>query len=214
MRPVIFDLDGTLIDSAPDIHASVNAVLRDKGHAALSLDHVRSFIGGGVDLLWQQVLHHLDLPQGQRPDYVAPFMARYQRSHTLTRLYPNALEMLGVLADLGHPLGLCTNKPTVPARAVLDHFGMAHLFGAVICGDTLPSRKPAPEMPLETAARLGGGPAIFVGDSEIDAQAAEAAGMPLLLFMQGYRKTPIAELPHHASFDDYAALPGLVADMG
>ncbi|MFV0302433.1 MAG: phosphoglycolate phosphatase [Paracoccus sp. (in: a-proteobacteria)] len=212
--PVVFDLDGTLIDSAPDIHAAVNAVLRDAGTAPLTLDQVRGFIGGGVELLWQRIIAATGLPATRQRDLLAAFMARYSRSTALTRLYPGVTEALGVLADRGHPLGLCTNKPMQPTRAVLAHFGIETLFGTVIAGDSLPERKPHPA-PLRAAfAGLGASPdrpaAVFVGDSEIDAETAAAVPVPLMLFTRGYRKTPVEQLPHFAAFDHFDDLPALI----
>ncbi|RCW88820.1 phosphoglycolate phosphatase [Paracoccus lutimaris] len=212
--PVVFDLDGTLIDSAPDIHACVNTVLRLQGVRPLTLDQVRGFVGGGVDLLWRRVIGATDLPIEAHRDLVASFMTRYHDATALTRLYPNVTEALGVLADRGHPLGICTNKPLGPTRAVLDHFGIAQLFGTVIGGDSLPQKKPDPA-PLRAAfAALGSAPdapqGIFVGDSEFDAETARNAGVPMLLFLRGYRKTAVEDLPHRAAFDDFAQLPALV----
>ena len=214
--PVVFDLDGTLIDSAPDIHACVNAVLRLHGVRPLTLDQVRGFVGGGVDLLWRRVIGATVLPVEAHRDLVASFMTRYHDATGLTRLYPNVLEALGTLADRGYPLGICTNKPEGPARAVLAHFGIANLFGTVVGGDSLPQRKPDPA-PLRAAfAALGADPerprGVYVGDSEFDAECAEAAGMPLLLFAGGYRKTALDQMPHHASFEDFARLPLLVEE--
>lgn len=214
--PVVFDLDGTLIDSAPDIHATVNAVLRLHGTAPLTLDQVRSFIGGGVDLLWRRVVGATGLPAEAHRDLVASFMTRYHDATALTRLYPHVTEALGMLADRGYPLGICTNKPLGPTRSVLDHFGIANLFGSVIAGDSLPQRKPD-AAPLKAAfAALGADPraprGIYVGDSEFDAECAGRTGVPFLLFTQGYRHTALEKMRHAASFDDFAALPLLVEE--
>lgn len=212
--PVVFDLDGTLIDSAPDIHAAVNAVLRDVDTAPLTLDQIRGFIGGGVEVLWQRVIAATGLPMTRQRELLAAFMARYSRSTALTRLYPGVTEALGVLADRGHPLGLCTNKPMQPTRAVLAHFGIENLFGVIIAGDSLPERKPHPA-PLRAAfVALGAMPedprGVFVGDSETDAETAEAVPVPLMLFTRGYRKTPVDQLPHFAAFDHFDELPALI----
>lgn len=216
-RPVVFDLDGTLIDSAPDIHATVNAVLRLHDIPALTLDQVRGFIGGGVDLLWRRVIGATGLPQDAQRDLVASFMTRYHDATALTRLYPNVAEALGVLADRGYPLGICTNKPLGPTKAVLQHFGMSGIFATVIGGDSLPQKKPDAAPLLAAFAALGADPAhprgIYVGDSEFDVDCAGNAQVPFLLFTRGYRKTPVEQLRHSASFDDFAALPLLVEDL-
>ena len=215
--PIVFDLDGTLIDSAPDIHAAANAVLRQQGLRQLSLDQIRSFIGGGVDVLWHKIIRAIGSDPARQRDLVAAFMVRYHDATALTRLFPGVLDALGVLADRGHPLGICTNKPMGPTRAVLDHFGIAGLFGHVTGGDSLPEKKPDPA-PLRAAfAGLGADPrapqGIYVGDSEFDAACAAAVPVPLLIFAGGYRQTPIEQLPHLARFDDFDQLPGLV-DQG
>ncbi|WP_347266572.1 phosphoglycolate phosphatase [Paracoccus sp. (in: a-proteobacteria)] len=216
--PVVFDLDGTLVDSVPDIHACVNAVLRLHQAPALSLDQVRGFVGGGVDMLWRRVIAALGLPVDSHRDLVASFMTRYHHATGLTRLYPHVTETLGVLADRGYPLGICTNKPLAPTRAVLAHMGIAGLFRTVVAGDSLPQRKPDPA-PLRAAlAGLGADPrqprGIYVGDSEFDAECAANAAVPFLLFTRGYRKSPVEDLPHRAAFDDFAQLPALVEDAG
>ena len=212
--PVVFDLDGTLIDSAPDIHAAVNAVLRLNKTAPLTLVQVRSFIGGGVDLLWRRVIAATSLPLEAHRDLVASFMTRYHQATALTRLYPHVPEALGQLADRGYPLGICTNKPLAVTQAILAHLDIAHLFGCVIGGDSVAQRKPHPAPLQATLAGLGADPAdpraIYVGDSEFDAACAAAVPVPFLIYSRGYRQTPIEQLPHLAQFDDFACLPGLV----
>lgn len=212
--PIVFDLDGTLIDSAPDIHACVNSVLEEHGTPHLTLEQVRAFIGGGVDVLWQKIIAAQELQDDRKPEYMAAFMACYHDATQLTALFPDVIPTLETLADRGHPLGICTNKPLAVTQAVLSHFGIAHLFGSVIGGDSVPERKPHPA-PLRAAIQaLGADPrnpkAIYVGDSEFDAACALAASVPFLIYTKGYRQTPIEELPHLASFDDFAALPAMI----
>ncbi|MTH63608.1 phosphoglycolate phosphatase [Paracoccus shanxieyensis] len=210
--PVVFDLDGTLIDSAPDIHATVNAVLRLHRVPPLTLDQVRSFIGGGVDLLWRRVIAATGMSVDAHRDLVASFMTRYHDASALTRLYPNVTEALGVLADRGHPLAICTNKPLGPTKAILGHFGIVGMFATIIGGDSLPQKKPDPA-PLRAAfAGLGSDPqaGLYVGDSEFDAECAVNTDVPFLLYTRGYRKTPIEQMRHSANFDDYAHLPALI----
>jgi phosphoglycolate phosphatase len=207
---LLFDLDGTLIDSAPDIAAAVNKALAEQGAAPLPLAVVRGFIGHGVPALIDQVIAGQTLPL-TRDAMIADFLRHYAASTELTTLYPHVRAALAALG--GRPLALCTNKPESAARAILRGFDLDHLFGAVIGGDSLPQRKPHPAPIFAAMAALNRDRAIFVGDSEVDAETARAAGVPFLLFTQGYRKAAIADIPHHASFDDFAALPALIAGM-
>lgn len=211
--PIIFDLDGTLIDSAPDIHACVNAVLRESRIAPLSLPRVRSFIGGGVELLWTRIIAATGIDPVHRPALIAAFMARYHDATALTRVFPYVHEALGQLVDAGHQLGICTNKPIGPTRVILDHFGIRHLMSVVIAGDSLPQKKPHPAPLIAAFDQLGGARGFFVGDSEYDAHCAAAIPVPFLLFSGGYRTTTVSELPHLAAFDDFQRLPSLIADM-
>lgn len=216
MASIIFDLDGTLIDSAPDLHAAVNRTLADEGAPPLDLALVRSFIGNGVPVLIERVM----AARGEAEDtarhaaLLARFMAHYTRaSADLTRLFDGVPEALDQLRGQGHRLGICTNKPVEPTKIILSAFGLADTFQCVIGGDSLPLRKPDPA-PLHAAAKaLGEAPAIYVGDSEVDAETAVNAGIPLVLFTRGYRKTAVKNLPHVRNFDDFVDLPGIVAGL-
>lgn len=215
--PVVFDLDGTLIDSVPDIHAGVNKVIEKHAIAPLSLDQVKSFVGGGVEVLWQRIVAAVGLDPAKQPELVADFLALYSSAHDHTRLFPGTCEAIEVLAARGHPIGLCTNKPMAPTLAVLRHFGIEDLFGFIVAGDSLPERKPDPA-PLRAAfVGLGANPddprGLYVGDSEYDAICAARLPVPFLLFTEGYRLTPVGELPHAAVFDDFSKLPQLVAEQ-
>lgn len=210
---VIFDLDGTLIDSLPDIHATVNRVFTARGMAPFSPDEVRSFVGHGAPRLIARALAARLRPETEAPAVLAEFLAQYESAVHLTQLYPGARAALERLATRGHRLGLCTNKPLAPTRALLAHFGLTGLFGAVLGGDSLPLRKPDPAPLIKTNILLGARPMVFVGDSEVDAETATRAGVPFLLYTQGYRNSPPEALPHAARFDDFAALPDLVAAL-
>jgi phosphoglycolate phosphatase len=213
---LIFDLDGTLIDSAPEIHAVANKVFTARGLQPFPFTVVRDAIGNGVGVLVSRLLasQHRAETGPLHAELVSDFVQIYEESFDLTTLYPGVIEALDDLARAGHPMGICTNKPAGPARAVLRHFGLDHHFRVVIGGDSLPVRKPDPA-PLRAALQgLPAGPAIFVGDSEVDADTARAAGTPLALFTEGYRRSPVETLGAKIIFDDFSALPGLIRHLG
>lgn len=211
---LLFDLDGTLVDSAPDLHAAATLMLREEGAAPLDLPTIRGFIGDGVPMLVERIMRrafgHVD------PDRHAAmerrFMAHYDAAPTaLTRLYPGVRHALAALAEAGHRMALCTNKPAATSRAILRGLGIEDHFPVVIGGDSGHARKPDPA-PLHAAlAALGGRASLYVGDSEIDEAAAQAAGLPFVLYTEGYRKVPVEAMRFAASFDHFDQLPALVA---
>ncbi len=212
MRAIVFDLDGTLIDSAPDIHAAVNAMLVGEGLAPLDLPTVISFVGNGLPKLVERVMAVRGIDSTRHGDLTQVTLSHYNAaSSDLTRPYPGMVAALERLQGEGFVLGLCTNKPEAPARKILEEMNLAQFFGAVLGGDSLPVKKPDPE-PLRAVFRaLGVESGLYVGDSEVDAETAKAAGVPFALFTLGYRKTPIEDVPHTHAFDDFAALPGIAA---
>ncbi len=212
---IIFDLDGTLIDSAPQIHDVANKVFAAKGLAPFPFAVVRGAIGNGVGVLVGRLLQSQghDATGPLHAELAASFVKIYEEAFDLTTLYPGVADALSTLRAAGHRLGICTNKPESPARAVLRHFGLDRSFEVVIGGDTLPLRKPDPA-PLRAAWRaLDSGPVLFVGDSEVDAETARAAGIPLALYTLGYRSAAVETLGAKLVFDDFRALPGLVAHL-
>ena len=210
MSAVIFDLDGTLIDSAPDIHASANVMLGQIGAEPLEYGAVKSFIGNGVPVLIDRIIAARALPQ-PHADLEALFLAHYNaHSADLTVLYPQVYEVLSALHRAGFALGVCTNKPEAPTRAILQAFDLTQFFSAVIGGDTLAVKKPDPAPLYRATTQLGRQHAVYVGDSEVDAQTATRASLPFALFTEGYRKSPVADLRHDAAFADFAELPAII----
>ena len=210
---IIFDLDGTLIDSAPALHAAASRLLAAQGIGPLPLGRIRSFIGNGVPTLVARIMEAVSLPpdpalhkrltQAFEADYGADPLA-------LTEPMPGATEAVHTLRAAGCAIALCTNKSEAPACAILTGLGLIGAFDAVVGGDTLPVRKPDPAPLLLAHKRLGGGPCVSVGDGDVDAETALAARLPLFLFTGGYRQRPISELHHTRTFDHFADLPDLV----
>ncbi|MGO4854849.1 phosphoglycolate phosphatase [Phaeovulum sp. W22_SRMD_FR3] len=213
--PLIFDLDGTLIDSAPDLHATANAVLAAEGLPGVTLPQLRSYIGNGVRHLVDCLLKADNRPVSGplQARVLAAYMARYEAAVTLTYPYPGVRAALEGFRRAGHRMAICTNKPMAATMSVLKHLKMNEYFDVVIAGDSLELRKPDPAPLLLARARLGGDEALYIGDSEVDAATAAAARMRFLVYTEGYRKGPVDAMPHVAAFDDFAALPGIVAQI-
>lgn len=209
---VIFDLDGTLIDSLPDIHAAVNRMLLAEGQPPMPRAEVQSYVGDGAPVLIRRVMAARGMEMARHGELAARMVADYTaRSCEETTVYPHVAETLAALRADGCRLGICTNKPESATRAVLAELGLAAFFDAIVAGDTLPQRKPDPT-PLFHAARLLGAPrAVFVGDSEVDARTAEAAALPFYFFTEGYLRLPRHKISPVAEFSDYRELPRLVS---
>jgi phosphoglycolate phosphatase len=215
MTAVIFDLDGTLVDSAAALRDIANTYMSRRGLSSLDLAEARSYIGNGAQVLLRSALRARDAYDPARFDeHFAEFHRVYSEAPGSANIpFPGVEDALRRLRAEGYKLGLCTNKPATPTRVVLEAHGWQALIPVVICGDTLPERKPDPAPLHEAKRRLGVTRLVYVGDSEVDAATAEAAGVPFLLFTEGYRKTPIADLPHTATFSHFADLPALVARL-
>lgn len=211
---IVFDLDGTLVDSAPDIAAAANRMLAEIDHAPLPVPLLTSFIGHGIPRLVGRVIEHLEFAPSSQDDLTRRMLAQYARHPAdLTRPYPGVPAALQALRDAGHRLGVCTNKHHGLSVQVLDALDLSRFFDVVIGGDSLPQKKPDPA-PLHAAfAAVDGTPLLYVGDSEVDAQTAVACDIPFGLFTRGYRSAPVTDLPHSFAFDDYGTLATRSADF-
>lgn len=209
---VLFDLDGTLADSLPDIAASLNALMRERGWPPFGAEDVRLMVGGGVPKLIERALRALGDP-ADTDDIAAlakRFLAIYApRAARLTKLFPGAQTLLRGLQDQGVALGVVTNKPEAVSRSMLEALGVAGMVGAVVGGDTLPVKKPDARPMLAALDTLGCAPeaAVMIGDSAVDAEAARAAGMALILVTFGYTRKPVDELGADAVVDSFAEVP-------
>ncbi|PHR63047.1 MAG: phosphoglycolate phosphatase [Robiginitomaculum sp.] len=207
-KTAIFDLDGTLVDSAPDLHAAANQLLLELGRPGLSLTTITGFIGHGIPNLVNQVLLASGLSKEQT--HLARYMEIYAGdpvSHG--RLYPGVRAALEQLDDANWRLGICTNKAGAMTDLVLTGHRIDHLFGAVVSGDSMPQKKPDPSPLLTCAQALGAKnqQTFYVGDSETDAMTAHNAKLPFLLYSEGYRSAQIDEMVHAKVFSDWTKLP-------
>ncbi|MEJ1990534.1 MAG: HAD-IA family hydrolase [Maritimibacter sp.] len=215
MRTVIFDLDGTLVDSSADLIAAANSVFRDLGHGDLlhPVTDARTAFRGGRAML-KLGYGRLGLgEEGMERDYPALLEAYGQRLDVFTRLYPGAVAAVEALVAAGYAVGICTNKPEAMAEALLQSLGIRSLFGSLIGADTLATRKPDPAPYLAAVERAGGvvDHSILIGDPETDLQTARAVGVPCALVTFGPDGRGVAEMQPEALLDDFGGLSALVA---
>ena len=196
---ILFDLDGTLADTAPDIAAAIDRMLVDASLPEAGLETVRGWIGNGAERLVERALCWAC---GQRPRTeqvtvgVGAFLNHYDsRLVAQSRCYPGMTELLKALVDRGFVLGCVTNKPERQARAVLTGLGVAPLFRCVIGGDTTAQKKPSPEPVRRALAELAVAPqhAVLVGDSDNDLLAGAASGVRCIWVSWGYQTQPRVE---------------------
>lgn len=212
-KAVIFDLDGTLVDSAPDIQDAVNRVWTSRGYAPFDLPTLISFVGNGLPTLIRRAMAARDIDGGDYQSLHDDVLYFYNAADgTLTKPYEGVVDVLERLARQGVRLGICTNKPEAAARHVLRNLGWSSLFEVVIGGDTLAERKPHPAPLLAVSEALSAGPVLYVGDSEIDAETAVAAGLKFAFFTEGYRKKTIEEMPYDFRFSDYVDFADILDD--
>lgn len=209
---VIFDLDGTLVDSAADIAEALNRTLQDWQLPRVPESTVLTWIGDGVRRLVEQAFTaaHSDIDL----DRVMPGFMRHYAECLLRspRLYEGVAPALEALRARQVPLAICTNKPSAMVAPLLAHLGIEHHFAMVLGGDSLPERKPsgAPLRHIADAFNVAPGAALMVGDSITDYRAAVDAGMPVALVRYGYpRGLDLETVDAVAVVDDLRALPGL-----
>ncbi len=194
IKAVMIDLDGTLLDTIPDLAVATNRMLEELGRAPLSLEMVRTFVGKGIPRLIERALAgcvegHADAAALARAQPV--FERHYVTLNGLhTTIYPGVREGLEQLTAAGFPLACVTNKAGAYTTPLLERMGLAHFFAQIIAGDTLARKKPDPLPLLHACAQFGVAPAqmLMIGDSLNDVQAARAAGCPVFCVPYGYNE--------------------------
>lgn len=214
MRPValLFDLDGTLIDSAAVIATVLNGMRAEQGDAALPVASYRGWISLGAE---QLVGNALGLPMAGVPPALAEFRRRYRALPTPPEtLFPGVADTLAALAEQGYRMAICSNKPEVLCNKVLQDLDLQRWFGCVVGGDSAASPKPhrAPLDHALAALSASGGPAVLIGDSTVDQEAATAAGIPFIFYTGGYDDGVRPGTPY-ASIDRLPQLLALLPTM-
>lgn len=216
---VVFDLDGTLLDTVPDSHAGLNAVFTAAGFPALTLEQVRTTVGEGARAMIERALAIVgqSLPRQSIDELLHKYLAAcllHPGQHTV--IYDDAVDTLAALQDAGAILGICTNKPRMTTIAVLKALQLDRFFLAVLCPEDVPHRKPDGRHVLATLDALGVTPneAVFVGDSETDIAAAKDAGIKSIFVTWGYCHVPPESLEADARIDRFADLIPTCAALG
>jgi phosphoglycolate phosphatase len=188
-RTVLVDLDGTLVDTAPDIVEAVNRMLLDSRARSLPFDTILGFIGNGVPTLIRRVLHESRAAGLDEPLALARFHRHYRDTNgRFGQVFTGVREGLAALRQAGYRLGCVTNKPQAATAALLDIHALSPWFEVVVAGDSLAQMKPDPAPLLHACRALHGSPTrcVLVGDSAVDVAAARAAQMPVYIVRYGY----------------------------
>ena len=219
IQAIVFDLDGTLVDSAADLHAAVNRLLALRGLGAVASAQVKRMIGDGTRRLVQRAFgaagQKLDgeaLDAAER-EFVDIYMEAPAR---LTRPYDGVPDTLRCLQARGLRMGVCTNKPARATGTILEQLGLARFFTGVSGGNSAPVRKPDPGHVRDALARIGAEPAtaLMVGDNEHDVHAGHAAGLRTVAVTYGYARHPYPDLGADWLIDRFSDLLGVLDQIG
>ena len=217
IRAIAIDLDGTLLDTIPDLCSAVNRVLAELGFAELPLQLVKSFVGKGLGEHMRKSLLAV-LKREPTDDEKAHAMTLYKKHYSAhiadqTTIYPGVVEGLDAFKSRGLKMSVVTNKWTIYTETLLEHFKLAPYFDHLVCGDTLTTGKPDPGMMFYSAGRFGVNPRemLMIGDSGNDSRAAQAAGSPVVLMTYGYSEGEnLLDLHANAIVGTFTDIPALL----
>ena len=215
---IVFDLDGTLVDSAPDLIDSLNAILAREGLAPIPLAQGRKFVGKGGRIMLKRGLaaSGREVSEGRLDELFAAFLAYYNEHLTVkTRFYPGAEAALDRLAAAGHAFAICTNKLEVSSRKLIHELDASAYFRTICGQDTFAVSKPNGAVLRLTIEKAGGDPAraLLVGDTETDIATARDAGLPVIGVDFGYAPEPIANLGPDKVIGHFDELDAAVAAL-
>jgi len=221
---VVFDLDGTLIDSVPDLALALNVLMDEEGLHHVREDQVPAFVGEGAHVLVTKAMAAVGRPISGGPAGAGDLERLHDRFVALydanpagqTRTYEGAEDLLRALHARGVPMGVCTNKPQGPTIGVLEALGLSPFFAAVVGGGLIPEKKPDPAPLLLTLERMGVAPnrAVLIGDTPYDVGAARAAGMPVVMVDYGYSPVPPGEAGADILVSSLAEVMGALLSLG
>jgi phosphoglycolate phosphatase len=214
---LLFDLDGTLVDSVPDLTDALNEMLRERGYRPLMPEEVKPMVGDGVPALVARAFAARGGDAEEATEILPRYIAFYEANATrLTRPYPEVRETISELRRRGYRTAICTNKLQRATVRVLRGLELDDLFDAVAGGDRYAVRKPDPGHLLELVREVGGDPqrAAMIGDSENDAAAGRAANLPVLLMRYGYCKCEPESLGPSAVLERFVELPQALERLG
>jgi phosphoglycolate phosphatase len=213
---VVFDLDGTLADTAPDLIATLNVILGREGLPPVPVEGANELIGAGARALVERGFEagRRELTPAKSDALYRDFLAHYADNLcNESRLFPGVVPALDTLAAQGFRFAVCTNKIEAHSRRLLDALGISGRFAAICGRDTFAYFKPDPRHLTLTIEQAGGDPArsVMVGDSITDIATAKAAGIPVVGVTFGYTDRPVRDLEPDVAIDAYEELPGAVA---
>lgn len=208
---LVFDLDGTLLETAPDLVGTLNAILEKEGLKAIPMETARTYIGQGARMMIENGFKENQKPISREEieDLVPGFLEHYEaRISRETHIFPNLLNVMDKLAAEGWEFAVCTNKMERLARILLDDLNLTNRFVAITGGDTFENKKPHRDHILKTIALTNSTPehAIMVGDSISDINAAKAAHVPVIAVDFGYTPVHVSELGPDIVISDFAEL--------
>ena len=216
-KPIIlFDLDGTLIDSAPDLVGTLNIILKRHGRTTLTISAVKKLVGNGARALLERGFKETGAPAENLDALTVEFIETYvPNCAVLSRPFSGVIETLDTFANSGYRMAVCTNKPQAPSETILTKLGLMQYFEVVVGGDFFPMRKPDPQHLLGALQLMDApeNPAIMVGDSYNDVASARNAGIPVIVVTYGYTTTPAHELGGDILVDHFSEIVTAVARL-
>jgi phosphoglycolate phosphatase len=214
---LVFDLDGTLVDSVPDLRAALNKMLRERGCPPVSPSEVKRMVGDGAPALVARALAASGADAAGVGEALTRFLEIYEANAVqLSRPYPDVRETLTALRLRGYRAAICTNKPQRATMAVIEGLGFLPLFDGIAGGDRFSVKKPDPGHLLGLIGELGASvtTTAMIGDNENDAAVAHAVGVPLVLMRYGYARVAPESLAADALLDHFADLPAALERIG